>query len=297
MKNLEFYKVQASGNDFILFDAIKYKKLARHLKYKEFARTFCKRKYGAGADGLLVIEPSKSQDFRMRIFNPDGSEAEMCGNGARCAAFWAAKFLNKKAKNEKRIIFETMAGDIEAEVRKPIKKKIKTKPIAGKGSYANVRIKMSDPFDLKLILPIKLRTRVLKVNFINTGVPHTVIFVERLDSIDVEKTGRVVRRHERFRPQGTNVNFVEVLKNDLIKVRTYERGVEAETFACGTGVVASAIISWIMTHGSWLRGKKVIRVKVKSQDILKVHFHVEKEKIKDVWLEGQTCCLYRGVLI
>jgi diaminopimelate epimerase len=257
MKKTTFYKLQASGNDFILLDNRKLK--IGNSKLKGIAKKFCQRKLGIGADGLLVIEPAKKAKFKMRIFNPDGSEPQMCGNGARSVAGWTRL---------KTLSFETKAGIIEAKTGKN-----------------QVKIKLSDPKGLKLNIPIKVLGRKIKVNFINTGVPHAVILVQGLEEIDVEAIGQAVRWHKRFSPRGVNVDFVEVLKGDLIKIRTYERGVEAETLACGTGAVASAIIATSKNR------KKVL---TKSGEILKVCFEKNRGKINNVWLEGKADLVYKG---
>ncbi len=230
MKKIAFYKMQASGNDFVLIEAILEPK---GLSYSKLAKVICQRKLSIGADGLLVIEPSLKADFRMRIFNSDGSEAEMCGNGSRCAAFWAK--IRSGRKNDT-ITFETKAGIVESKTQN-------SKPNSGLGNFANVKIKVMNPYGFKQNLALRVFGRELKVNFINTGVPHAIVFVSDLDNIDIEDIGREIRFHKQFSPAGTNVDFVEILDKNFIKVRTYERGVEAETLACGTGSIASAIVS------------------------------------------------------
>ena len=283
MKKLTFYKLQASGNDFILLDKRHKSQVASH-KYKKLARRLCQRKFGIGADGLLVIEPSKRAFFKMRIFNPDGSEAEMCGNGARCVALWAS---NKKSQvtshksQVKRVRFDTIAGIIEAEV---------------KHKTSEVRIKMSDPFGIKLDMPLKVLGRGLKVNFVNTGVPHTVIFVEGLEKIDVETIGRAIRFHKQFQPAGTNVNFAELIDKNTVRIRTYERGVEVETLACGTGAVASAIIASLKSQAASHKTKDAVRVKTRGGEELKVYFSIDGKKISYVWLEGKAELIYKGEL-
>jgi len=284
---MKFYKLQASGNDFILIDRLTG---AGHLDnfYKNFALKYCCRKLGIGADGLLVIEPSKIAPFKMRIFNSDGSEAQMCGNGARCAAYWASiKFNTKKTE---RICFETKAGIIEPQIlgANPKGKKIK--------NWEQIRVKMTDPFNLELDFPINVFGKNIKVNFINSGVPHAVVFVQGLENIDVKNIGRAVRFHERFSPAGANVNFAEFKEDNFIKIRTYERGVEAETLACGTGAVASAVISWLKIHDSILEAKKTVELKVetKGREVLKVKFDIEEENINNVWLEGKAYLVYEG---
>ncbi|MDD4953953.1 MAG: diaminopimelate epimerase [Candidatus Omnitrophica bacterium] len=257
MKKLKFTKMVASGNDFVVIDG----------GHQSLAKKVCDRKYGVGADGLLVLEKSRVADIRMRIFNADGSEAEMCGNGARCAALYSGRRKNIK--------IETRAGIIEAHV-----------------NGNNAKIKLTDPKDIKLDIPIRINSHPLKVNFINTGVPHTVIFVEGLDKIDVRELGRQIRYHGKFKTAGTNVDFVEVLNNDAIKIRTYERGVEDETLACGTGSAAAALIYALRyAPGS----VSMIKVHTKGGEILKVYFDRAGDKFKNVWLEGKARIVYTGV--
>ena len=262
---MKFYKLQASGNDFILIEDKSFP--TSYLK--KLAKKLCVRRLSVGADGLLAVKRLRENDFRMRIFNPDGSQAEMCGNGVRCVAL----FLSKK-NNIKKLIVHTKAGKILTHT---------------KGSL--VRIKMVDPFDIKLNILLKILKKRRMLNYINTGVPHTVLFVKSLDRIDVEETGRRIRFHKEFAPFGVNVNFVEVLSKGEIKIRTYERGVEKETLSCGTGVVASAII-----FGLKYSQDKKVNVLTKSGDVLKVYFKRKDSKIDNVWLEGKVCYLYEGNL-
>ena len=279
MKKIEFYKIQASGNDFILLDNSKPKMKLSKTFYRRFAEKYCSRRVGIGADGVLAIEPSNKADFKMRIFNADGTEAQMCGNGARCLGFWV-----NHVKNKKDIKVETKAGIIEIKVE-------------SKSKTFLVKIKTSTPFGLKIDLPLTILGRKVRVNFINTGVPHVIIFVEGLEKIDVNRIGREVRLHRQFKPAGANVNFVELKGKNSLAVRTYERGVEAETLACGTGAVASALISRIKLN-SGCRAKKVVLffVETKGGDVLKVTFS-DGEKISDVWLEGEAHLVYKGEAI
>ncbi len=279
---IEFFKLQASGNDFVLID--NRRGTGSGINLKKIAKKLCERKFGIGADGILVIEPSKKGDFTMRIFNPDGSEAEMCGNGARCTALWAKEVLKRNY-----VRFQTKAGIIEAQVEEKGLRKDRDKP----GEYNRVRIKMSDPYGLRLDLHVKVFSRTLRVHYINTGVPHTIVFVEGLDNINVAEIGRALRFHKAFRPVGTNVDFVEVIGDKFIKIRTYERGVEAETLACGTGVVASAIITGYKLTDSQSR-KYRFDVLTKSGEKLKVYFARDVDKITDVWLEGKAYLVYTG---
>jgi diaminopimelate epimerase len=267
-KKIEFTKTVAAGNDFVVIDN---RRQAKGYRLKALASKICDRKYGVGADGLLVLEKSKIASVRMRIFNPDGSEAEMCGNGARVFSLYVSE--NFQAKKEK-LKIETKAGIVDAEVQGEI-----------------VKVKLTDPAGIKLDIPIQVNNRSLRVNYINTGVPHTVIFVQGLYNIDVKGLGRQIRNHARFAPAGTNVNFVEVLSRRSIKIRTYERGVEDETLACGTGSTAAALITSMklpVTVNS-------IQVHTQGGEILKVYFEKNRTGFKDVWLEGKVRIVYEGV--
>jgi len=260
MRKINFTKMVAAGNDFV----VAVEPELRGLKLGALAKAICDRRFGAGADGLLVLGSSKKAGVRMRIFNSDGSEAEMCGNGARCAALFAKSKISSG--------IETIAGIIEASVKED-----------------SARIKLTDPKNIKLDIPIKIGSRVMKVNFLNTGVPHAVIFVQGLDKLNVGLIGRYIRRHPKFAPSGTNVNFIEVLGPNSIAIRTYERGVEDETLACGTGSTASAIVFA-------LKGAKGNPVKLKtgSGEVLKVYFDKSGDKFKNVWLEGKARKVYEG---
>jgi diaminopimelate epimerase len=263
MKKIAFTKMVGAGNDFIVIRPSGH----QAIRLKELALKMCDRKFGVGADGLLVLGKSKKADIAMNIFNADGSEAEMCGNGARCVAFYASKSLRVKSLD-----IETKAGIIEAKVE---------------GN--TVKVKLSEPKNLKLDLPVKLSGRNLSVNFINTGVPHAVIFSAGLDNINVSAIGRLIRFHKAFAPKGTNVDFVEVTGKDSIKVRTYERGVEDETLACGTGSTASALIFALKTG---VMNK--VNVQTRGGEFLKVYFKNDFNKLSDVWLEGKVNIAYKG---
>ncbi len=265
---LPFKKMHGSGNDFILID--NRHGAVRPLDVAPLARKLCRRRTGVGADGLILIEESKEADFRWRFHNADGSEAEMCGNGGRCAARFA--FLTGICGPE--MTFETLAGPIRAEVKEK-----------------RVKLELPRPKDLSLDMELELHGRTWKISSINTGVPHGVIFVDDLDSVPVFDLGRLVRHHERFAPAGTNVNFVHVENEGRISIRTYERGVEDETLACGTGSVASAIIAAI-------KGMVASPVVVKTWggEELKVYFELRGETVTEVFLEGGAVVVYSGLL-
>ena len=271
-ERFKLYKLTAAGNDFLLF----YGVCQPVSFYRRLARQCCLRRYAWGADGLLVVE-KKERNFRMRIFNPDGSEAEMCGNGARCVALWI--YLYKK--RESNLTFLTKAGEIKAVVTKvyrPLRQCVFSK--------ANIRIKMTSPTDLKLHFSLPLSPRSLSLSFINSGVPHAVIFVEGLERIDIERLGALVRYHKHFAPAGTNVDFVEFIKDDFIKIRTYERGIEKETLACGTGIVASAILSKLRYSSPKLTNR--VKVLTRSGETLEVSFNYQDNIISNVWLKGSA---------
>jgi len=265
---INFTKMVASGNDFVVLDQRQRNPIPR---LRTFAVQICDRKYGAGADGLLILEKSRRADMRMRIFNPDGSEPAMCGNGLRCVSLW----LKSKIKKSKVVRIETKAGIIDSKV-----------------NGQRVKIKMTEPQDIKLDLPIKISKRTIRVNFINTGVPHTVIFAHGVDRINVFSIGRQIRNHSRFLPKGTNVDFVQITDDNNIKIRTYERGVEDETLACGTGAVAAALIASYRLGAS---GQHRIDVHTKSGEALRVEFNRHGGKFKDVWLEGKASIVYEGI--
>ena len=219
---IPFVKMSGTGNDFILIDH--RKPLIEPDSMSAFTAAVCRRKFSVGADGLILIENSEQADFQWRFFNADGSVAEMCGNGARCAARFA--FMQGIAPAKMR--FETLAGTIEAKV-------------AG----SDVAVKMTDPVNLQLQRTVSVDNTAITLHSIDTGVPHAVVFVDHIDQVDVRGLGSRIRHHEAFMPAGTNVNFVRQ-QDKAFKVRTYERGVEDETLACGTGAAASAIIACLL---------------------------------------------------
>jgi len=271
MRKINFTKMVASGNDFVVIESSPRSPVPGP---RFLAKEICDRKFGIGADGLLVLEKSKVADIKMRIFNADGSEAQMCGNGARCVALYTSHKVTRSGGHKLNI--ETKAGIIGAEINQD-----------------KIKIKLTDPKHIKLGIPIKINNRILMGNFINTGVPHTVVFVEGLKEIDVFNLGRQIRHHQRFKPAGTNVNFIEILTDNSFKIRTYERGVEDETLACGTGSVASAIIA-AGVLGYRGGGAQNISAHTQSGEILEVYFNSNHNIISDVWLAGKAKMVYKG---
>jgi len=270
MVKIPFIKMVGAGNDFIVIDP------QPNLDYAKFTESICSRHTGVGADGVLILEKSKSSDYRMRIINADGSEAEMCGNGARCMAVHITSHMQP---SKKLFWMETLAGEILAETQGEI-----------------ARVRLSNPKDYMPRLNITVANQKLEVHHIDTGVPHTIVFVDGLQDVDVNSLGRLIRNHPRFAPRGTNVNFVERAREGMVAVRTYERGVEAETQACGTGAVASAIIGYLYAHPN-VKEQKAASMKVLtvSKEILEVSFDLsESTKIDNVWLKGTAKVIAKG---
>lgn len=264
---LPFVKMSGTGNDFILID---HRKPVIHPEAMgEFAALVCRRRFSVGADGLILIEDSDTADFRWRFFNGDGSVAEMCGNGARCAA----RFAYMHGIAPARMRFETIAGVIEASV-----------------SDTQVSIRMTKPRDLRLNQNIEVDGEEMTVHFVDTGVPHAVVFVDDVEQCDVRRLGAGIRYHEAFAPAGTNANFVGQQENGF-KVRTYERGVEDETMACGTGAVAGALIA---AHTG--QTESPVRIITSGGDMLTITFELTEDGADHVYLKGPAHLIYRGEL-
>ncbi len=270
MEGIEFAKMNASGNDFIVFDN-RSNMLSHSAKtLPELAKALCERRRSIGADGMLVIEDSKAADFKMRIINPDGSEVDMCGNGSRCVALYAME--NGIAGKSMKI--ETGAGIVDAEV-----------------VGLDVKLALTNAKGLKLNRSLTIDKKEYKVHSINTGVMHAILFVNAIDKVKVDSLGSKIRRHKTFSPKGTNVDFVKVLGPNKISIRTYERGVESETYACGTGAAASAIISGLI-HGM----SSHIDVHTKGGEALRVYFNIRKKRVENIYLEGEARLVHKGVL-
>ncbi len=268
IEKIEFVKMNGSGNDFIIINNMKKNFSAD--EFKKYVPLICRRKLSVGADGVIIVEPSSKCDFKWRFFNSDGSEAEMCGNGSRCVA----KFAVMEGIADKNLKFETLAGIIEAYVKED-----------------TVKVLMTKPYDLKLDYEIPIEEKKYYISSINTGVPHVVKFVKELENYDVKKMGKLIRYHERFQPNGTNVNFVTCDGKNTLKIRTYERGVEDETLACGTGAVAAALIS----YKKGFVGKPV-HVKNAGGETLIIDFLENENGFEKVYLEGDVKLIYRGKL-
>jgi diaminopimelate epimerase len=254
---INFTKYQGAGNDFILIDN---RDKSFPVDYK-IIEQLCHRRFGIGADGLMLLEDENDYDFRMRYFNSDGKEASMCGNGGRCIVAFAQQIgiINNDTK------FIAVDGEHIAEIKE-------------KG----VKLKMQD------VSNIETGDNYF---FMDTGSPHFVKFIESHENFDTYKEGYDIRYNDRFKEVGTNVNFVSYLSEGLINVSTYERGVEDETYACGTGCVASALSTAIKdnkTSGSY-------NIKTKGGDII-VYFRKDQEGFKEIYLEGPAKKVFEGSL-
>lgn len=264
---LRFTKMNGAGNDFVMIDN---RSGEVRLSAEQIA-WICDRHRGVGADGILLIEPARNgADFRMRYHNRDGGEAEMCGNGARCFA----RFAQRVAGARDEMSFETGAGVIGARLE-----------------GEQVRLTMSEPQDLRLDLKISAVGKVWPAHFINSGVPHVVIPVSKIAEANVNVAGEEIRRLEMFAPAGANVNFLEKRGENTIAIRTYERGVESETLACGTGVVASALV-----FAATEKVSGPIGVLVKGGSELRVDFERDDERFTGVTLTGPAEFVFEGTM-
>jgi len=266
-----FAKMSGTGNDFIVIDH--RRSLVPEGAQPDFVRRVCRRMFSVGADGVIFIESSEKADFSWRFYNGDGSVAEMCGNGARCAA----RFAFARGIAEKKMSFETLAGIIEAEVL---------------DDDGGVSLLMTPPFDYRTGLEAELDGKVSEISFMNSGVPHAVLFMDEGTEIAVKKWGHEIRFHELFQPDGANVNFVQSLADGTIRVRTYERGVEDETMACGTGAVASAIFA-----ASKGLAASPVTVITSGGEKLTIVFDLDRDgTAENVYLQGPARIIYIGQL-
>ena len=266
MDSLPFVKMTGAGNDFVVID----NRALQHTLSTEEIGWLCDRHFGIGADGLLAVEPSdqSNADYRMRYYNADGGEAEMCGNGARCFARFIQSYRRADAQ---RVKFITPAGLITAEY-------------VGE----DVRINLTAPTETKINQRADFGWGEIEYHFMNTGVPHAVVYIPDAENAEVVEHGRAIRRSSIF-PRGTNVNFVQIVDASNLIVRTYERGVEDETLACGTGVVASALLTHLVTSR-----ELPLRLKVRGGDILAVDARREGNSFLDVTLTGPATEVFAG---
>jgi diaminopimelate epimerase len=264
---VEFTKMNGAGNDFILIDN---RSGEVKLTPNQVVR-LCDRHRGIGADGVIQLIPCTSgrADWAWEFYNSDGSTGEMCGNGARCFA----RFVQARTDKKGNFSFETEAGIIKAEF-----------------DSDRVTVNLTRPENLQTNLKVELSEGALTVHSVNTGVPHVVLFVPDADRAMLEQLGPELRWHPNFEPKGTNVNFVQVLSPGRIRVRTFERGVEGETLACGTGVTASALISSVVHRFS-----PPVAVHVQGGDELEVTWH--GSEFENVRLTGPANFVFDGRII
>ncbi len=260
--------MSGSGNDFIIID--NRKNIIEEKDLRSFITKVCTRRMSVGADGFILIENCDSADFKWQFFNSDGSRAEMCGNGARCVARFA--FINKIAGPN--MSFVTDAGIVHAQVIDD-----------------RVKVNMMNPSEYTYDYQIELKSGPLTVSSLNTGVPHVVIITDILENVDVAGTGREIRFHKNYAPAGTNVNFINGIKNKTIYIRTYERGVEDETLACGTGSIASALVA---AHK--YNVESPVDVITRSKGVLTIHYKQVNGRFYDIYLEGDARVIYKGEL-
>lgn len=263
---VDFTKMSGAGNDFVMIDN---RSQSIPLDPQSAAR-LCDRHHGIGADGLVALKPCTSgkADWAWDFYNSDGSEAEMCGNAARCFG----RFVQRVTGAKKGFTFETRAGIIAASL-----------------NGEKVTVTLTAPHGLRLNEKVSLSIGPTVIHSLDTGVPHAVLFVPDADGAMVQNLGAEVRRHSHFAPRGTNVNFVQMLGKNGIRVRTFERGVEGETLACGTGVTASAIIAAELHQ---LRAP--IPVQVLSGETLEVNFDKSGQEFANVTLSGPADFVFDG---
>lgn len=277
MSQINFTKMSGAGNDFILFEHDELQLSSEKIK------VLCNRNFGIGADGILLIRKSKSKDFKVEYYNSDGSEGALCANGARCAV----RYLYEKDKIGSKTEFEFVGQTFKAEV------------IGGE----SIRQWINPPIKIKRNFKVKAAGQLINASYIDLGSKHLLIFVEdvivnplnpkinfkNVKDIDIEKLGRELRYHADFAPDGVNVNFIQTLDRNLLSIRTYERGVEAETLACGSGSVSSAIIAFL---------EKKLQLPIKIQTyggaFLEVNFNYLNNKFLDIWLTGPARKVFDG---
>ena len=291
-KDIAFTKMSGAGNDFLLVDARNGRLAKAKLNWRKLAVALCDRRRGIGADGVLAIVPSRRAAALMRIFNADGSEAAMCGNGIRCVAWYLAgrSASDRRAASGDGLRIDTRAGVLRARVR---------------GRRA--AIDMPVPSRIRVGLSLVVGGRRLEAGAINTGVPHVVVPVASLDRLNVEELGRQLRHHPEFQPQGTNVDFIatDTRRPGRVRIRTYERGVEGETLACGTGATAAAIL-WTLQRlgrgagdGSARPQECCVDVETKSGEVLTVSFRAAVDgnqwRVTNVVMEGPVRVICQGI--
>jgi diaminopimelate epimerase len=264
-----FAKYVGSGNDFIIFDQ---GITPFPCSDRPLIRRLCSRHWGIGADGLLLVEPSPSADAdaRMRIFNADGSEAEMCGNGLRCCTHW----LYTKNPDQTSFVVDVSGHLYKTTIHS-----------------AGVSVEMSAPTQLEWDIQLPFKGETLRLHALNTGVPHAVIAVDAIDTIPLADWGPFIRYHSRWQPHGTNVTLMQRTGQQELHVRTYERGVEGETLACGTGAVAAALAA---AYTLQMAGPLQVITSSKEQLTVDFMFSPTPPHFSAVTLTGAAVCTFLG---
>jgi diaminopimelate epimerase len=266
---IPFFKASGAGNDFVLID-----NMSRWLPGEKstLARAICDRNFGVGGDGLLVIEPARSADFTMLYFNADGSFGGMCGNGGRCAAMFAFKAGYTKARFSFRALHHTYRGEARG---------------------GNVRLEMKDVSRVRGPVSVHLGpSGEWACHYVDSGSPHVVSFCADIQGISVHTIGKMLRGHKAFGAKGVNVNFVRLGSRGTLEMRTYERGVEAETLACGTGAIACALAA-DQVFGL----ESPVRVKTRSGRVLNVGFRKDGATYRQITLEGEARIIFNGNIL
>lgn len=258
--SISFVKYTGSGNDFVIIDD--REDVITDVVYQEITELICNRNFGIGGDGIMVIKPSSDHDFRMLYFNSDGSPAGMCGNGGRCLADYYMRLTEKTTTK-----FITKSGTYTGKLLK----------------NGHVQLGLIDPYDLDLEPKVGF-----EATYLNTGTQHLVVTVSNLAQTDVAASGRNLRFHQGLVSKGgANINFIQKVDNASIAIRTYEKGVEGETLACGTGTVAGAIVAYL----KGLVAETPVKVKVKSGEWMEVGF---TKDLKKVTLTGPVSLMFSG---
>lgn len=261
-----FEKYVGCGNDFILFDN---REDIFPVLQVEFIQSLCHRQKGIGADGILLLEPSSRADYKMRVINADGSEAEMCGNGLRCFAKWIQTFNTNRSNFKIEVANRIFNAKFNAE--------------------SCVTIEMGMPIDSIRSIQLPYREEILTIYSLNTGVPHALIFVDNSEEARLDELGPYIRHHSTWAPNGTNVSVIEKTGKQCLKIRTFERGVEGETLACGTAATAAALTTSFLNNDSG-----PYFVETRSGEKLTVDFNLKDGVFSRVTLTGEAKYVFSG---
>lgn len=284
MREIPISLYSGAGNEFVVIDAYNDPLVVQSIKLKALAQTVSNRNGIIGSDGMIVLARSGRAPFMMNFYNPDGSFGALCGNGARCAVQAA---FDAKIIADRNTQFEVLGEVVRAE----------------SSSDDVIRVYYSDPKHIKLKFKLSIGSELVTCNYVNMGSQHAVIFfndieqlrAETIESFDIRKYGAAVRNHADLQPLGANANFIEVREDaegKYLRIRTFERGVEGETLACGTGCMSSAMVA----HALGKIGELPIRLLTQSGEFVRVGFTVEEQHVHDLWLEGSARLKRRGIV-